>query len=94
VTVPGRGAAHRAIGIRDKRRRDPSRSYEPNRQRRDRMSTTVKDVISRADVLGVYGRPDGEIGAEIRKNVIPCVEPATVTGESKPARPTDGGIAA
>jgi hypothetical protein len=58
------------------------------------MSTTVKDVISRADVLSVYGRPDDEIGAEIRKNVIPCVEPATVTAESEPARPADGGTAA
>ena len=27
-------------------------------------------IISRADVLSVYGRPDGEIGQEITKNVI------------------------
>jgi predicted transcriptional regulator len=27
-------------------------------------------IVSRADVLSVYGRPDDEIGAEITKNVI------------------------
>jgi CBS domain-containing protein len=32
-------------------------------------------IISRADVLSVYGRPDDEIGAEITKNVIPSEFP-------------------
>lgn len=50
------------------------------------MSTTVKDVISRAEVLSVYSRPDGEIGAEIRKNVIPSESSATRAASASRSR--------
>jgi CBS domain-containing protein len=32
----------------------------------------LRGIISRADVLSVYGRPDDEIGGEITENVIPA----------------------
>lgn len=109
MTDPGRGAAHRAIGIRDKRRRDPSRSYEPNGKGRDRDQPTVMAVVPVAalaiwlTVIFLAARePRGRAqaaaasptGVVAPETGAECIEPVTVTGEGEPARPADGGIAA
>src|SRR5690242_6626236 len=56
-------AAHHAIEIREKRRRDPSRSYEPNGKRRYRMSATVKDVMTTRVVAVRKNAPFKDIAA-------------------------------
>src|SRR5690348_14537218 len=85
-------AAHHAIGIREKRRRDPSRSYEPSRKRRDRMSAIIlaaREPRGRAQASAAS--PAGAAAPETRSA---HDAPAPVTGEGELARPADGRIAA
>jgi CBS domain-containing protein len=39
-------------------------------------SGRLAGIVSRADVLAVYGRPDGEIREEIRRHILPTESPA------------------
>ena len=39
-------------------------------------------IVSRADVLAVYGRADVEIGEEIRNDIATCESPRTPSGST------------